>query len=448
MLRNKMALVLLTMICIMAVGLAGYAHEVVEGTGSLKYAMHFGIGGGIYPDIHKVGKEKMYGVTMELDKLGMIWLRHPGRGTSWREIQPTRGTWDFGKLDAVLKNNDHPWIFFVYAAVGSAYPFNANFSKKYMRSLGSRKEILNHIISNTVDMNDPQQRADAELYVKTLVNRYKDKVKYWEIRNEGISAPNAFDITKYTYKWIKEADPEATVLVLAIAGDGDPKYRKGLRAFDSLLAKGMGDYFDIANFHYYGTIDGDFDKRLEERYDEYKAILDKYGIKKPIWVTETGTSSYENSLLSGKSSKQRQARDMVKRLVIFSAKGAEKVIWFNYKQTRKKDKFYGCNIIGHGIGPKPAYYTFKLLVEKIGYYKTVEMLRRDSVRLYKFTADKPIFVAWSNSPEIIDLSKYIGAFEVLVTHIIEDKNIQPKTKIAKTSSVSVSASPIFIEFVE
>ncbi|MFQ5868067.1 MAG: hypothetical protein ACE5IT_08800, partial [bacterium] len=95
----------------------------------------------------------------------------------------------------------------------------------------------------------------------------------------------------------------------------------------------------------------------------------------------------------------------------------------------------------------PAYYTFKHMVDKIGYYKTVETLRRDDVRLYKFTThtNKPIFVAWSTSSQIIDLSKYLEAEKVLVTHIIEDNSVQPKTEITKTTNIQIPASPIFIE---
>lgn len=226
---------------------------------------------------------------------------------------------------------------------------------------------------------------------------------------------------------------------------------KHLEAFDSLLAKGIADYFDVANIHYYGNIEGDFEERLEQKFDEYKAIMDKYAVKKPIWVTETSTSSYERSVLSGPSSEQTQARHVVKRLVIFSAKGAEKVLWHNYRATFKDNKFYQCNLLDPKTNtPKPSYYTFKLMVDKLGYYKSVETLRRDNVRLYKFTThtNKAIFVAWGTSSQTIDLSKHLEAEKVLITHIIEDNSVQPKTETTKTTNINISASPIFIEFIE
>jgi len=77
--------------------------------------------------------------------------------------------------------------------------------------------------------------------------------------------------------------------------------------------------FDVANFHWYGPIDGDFEARLEQRFDEYKAVLTRHGVHKPIWVSETSTSSHPESVLSGASSEAIQARHVVMRLVIFSA---------------------------------------------------------------------------------------------------------------------------------
>jgi len=423
-------------------------NAVVDKSGFDKYAMRFGVNGEMYPDIHQ-GETEIYAVTKELDKLGMVWLRHPGRGGAWFEIQPTKDTWDFRKLDAVISANEHPWIIEILPK-GKAYPFKADFSRQYLESLGGERGIMEYMKANTVDMNDPEQKADAELYVKTFVNRYKNKIKCWG-GDEGIVDPHAFDIMKNTYTWIKEVDPDAVVLITAVAGDDDRMYNKHLEAFDSLLAKGIADYFDVANIHYYGKIEGDFEERLEQRFDEYKAIMDKYGVKKPIWVTETSTSSYEKSVLSGPSSEQTQARHVVKRLVIFSAKGAEKVLWHNYRATFKNNKFYQCNLVDPETNtPKPSYYTFKLMVDKLGYYKTVETLRRDNVRLYKFTThtNKPIFVAWSTSSQTIDLSKHLEAEKVLITHIIEDNSVQPKTETTKTTNINISASPIFIEFIE
>jgi len=298
-------------------------------------------------------------------------------------------------------------------------------------------------------MENEEQRADAEKYVKTFVNRYKDKIKYWEIGNEGIVAPGTFDIIRNTYTWIKEVYPEAMVIITGVAGDDDKTFNEHLEALGSLLAKGIGEYFDIANIHYYGRIGDKFDPKLEKIYEDYKATMDKYGVEKPIWVTETSTSSHANSVLSGPSSEQEQARHVVKRLVIFSAKGAEKVFWHDYKETYSDNKFYQCNLVDPETSiPKPAYYTYKLVVEKIGYYRTVQTLMSGPVSLYKFTNpnNQHVLVAWAESPKTVDLTEFIEAENVLVTRIVENVSTNPQTSIAKTSAVQLSVSPIFIEY--
>ncbi len=297
-------------------------------------------------------------------------------------------------------------------------------------------------------MNDPEQKADAELYVKTFVNRYKDKIKYWEIGNEGIQASAAFHIITNTYQWIKEVHPDSVVVITAVAGDNDSLFDRGLEAFDSLLKKGIANYFDVGNIHYYGRIQGDFEERLERRFEQYRQIMAKYGVQKPIWVTETSTSSHENSVLSGPSSEQIQARHVVKRLVIFSAKGAEKVFWHDYRETFEDNAFYQCNLVDPDTHiPKPAYYTFKLVVDKLGFYKDVVTLRDDDVTLYKFITqeDRPVFVAWSSSPQTIDLSAHCTAEKVLLTHIVEDSNSQSQVRAAQNTNIKISDSPVFIE---
>ena len=421
--------------------------EIPEG--AVRDDMRFGISGGMYPEIKgNKGEMKMKRITQELDKLGLIWLRHAGPGNCWFEVQPDRNTWDFSKFDAVFNDNSHPWLLFMYGNLGTVYPFSGKFTREAMKAKGNKKDIMQYVKDNTVDFNDPVQKKDAEVYVKKFVNRYKDKVKYWEIGQEGITAKEKLEVIKNTYTWIKEADPNAVVLITAIAGDDDRMYDRGFNAFNTLLSQGIGNYFDIGNIHYYEKVGPRLMDEQERRYDEYKNAMAKYGINKPIWVTETSTSSVSNSVLSGNGSEKIQAQDVVKRLVVFSAKGAQKVFWFNFRQTSPKDKFYGCNIINpNGNTKKPAYYTFKLLVEKIGYYTKVETLRRDNIRLYKFTNpdNSVVFVAWSNNLSTLDLSKYTGKDNVSVTPIVEDVGVHPEAKRIDSNNIKLSQSPVFIE---
>ena len=419
-------------------------------TADKDYSIRFGINGGLYSDGED--RKELNSLKRELDDIGYIWLRHIGKA-AWFDIQSERGVWDWSLFDNVLLDDKHPWIIEIFGSTGTVYPLG-DFSSEDMRAIpqsgGSKNDIMDYVKATSIDFDDPQQLADTEEYVKLFVTRYKDQVKYWEISNEGINAPNRADAIRYSYQWIKEVHPDAIIMVTGVAGTTDSMLNNGIETMDLLLEQGLGDYFDLGNFHHYGLIQDDFEKQLEDAYDAYQGVFDKHGIDKPIWVTETGTSSAEDSTLSGPSSEELQAQHVVKRLVVFSAKGAEKVFWHSYGATHEDNKFYQCNIVHPDTRePKPSFYTFKLIVEKIGYFETVETLRTDDVRLYKFTNpdDKIVYVAWTpTDPQTVDLSEYINSENVLVTHIIETRESnKAEREEMQTNNVDLTISPIFIE---
>lgn len=415
----------------------------------IDYSIRFGVGAHIYPKDY-TSVQEVYAGTRNVDGLGYVFLRHPGSGIAWFEVQPTYDTWNFEKLDAVLKDNKHPWIFPIYGMVGNVYPFGG-FSKTELESNdGTKEDVISYITEHTIDMSDPQIKEDAEIFVKVLVDRYKDHVKYWEIGgNEGLPAPEKYGIISNTYPWIKETDPDAQVLVTANSGDGDWVFYDNINALDNILAQGATESFDIANFHYYGYITGDFEERLEERYGEYVAVLDKYGVDKPIWVTETGTCADADSEISPGADEFRQAQDVLKRLAIYTAKGAEKVFWYSYGGHTTNDLFYGCGLVDRFGNKRPAYYNFKLMVDKVGFYDTVEKLRGDGVWLFKYINpdNSEVYVAWAKSgTENLDLSSYVNEDKVTITYIIENSGVtEHDTSNVDTNSIELNESPVIIE---
>jgi hypothetical protein len=133
--RFRVVLHFLAIICLITTGLESHAQS--------KYDMRFGVNGGMYPGINE-GEQEIISVTQELDELGMVWLRYPGQDTAWFEVQPARNTWDFRKLDAVINHNDHPLLIEIYGSIGTAYPFEGDFSKQHLESLGGKNEIMQY----------------------------------------------------------------------------------------------------------------------------------------------------------------------------------------------------------------------------------------------------------------------------------------------------------------
>jgi len=415
-----------------------------------KYDMRFGVSEGLYPRLKpNGGAEKMRSITAELDKLGNVWLRNPGRGNSWWEVQPNRETFDYSKLDAVLDGNDHPWVITLFGGMGVPYVFDGDFSPEKMRQAGKRG-LVDAIKDNPLILSDPQHRADAENYVKTTVNTFKDRIKYWEIGNEGIGSPHRLEVIQHTYAWVKEADPDAQVLMTAPAGAIDERYHRALESVDRLLTDGAAESFDIGNLHYYGTVGSGVEGRIERAFDAYAEILARHGQgDKPIWVTETGASSDAASKVSGSSSEAVQARQMVKRLVIFSAQGAERVFWHNYALSAPTSQFSDCNVVDERTrAVKPAYHAFKLVVDKIGFYTTVEALQRDGTTyLYRFTNPDGgvVLVGWSHDSTTVDCNAYLGSKNAQITRLAESGASTSPTESVSAKAVPLGASPIFIE---
>ena len=231
------------------------------------YSIRFGINGGLYSDGEK--KQELNSLKNELNDIGYIWLRHLGK-VAWFDIQSERGVWDWSLLDEVLLDDKHPWIIEIFGSTGTVYPLG-DFSSEEMRRIakdtGEKNQIMDYVKAHSIDFNDPQQLADTEEYVKLFVTRYKDQVKYWEISNEGINAPNRADAIRYSYQWIKEVHPDAIIMVTGVAGTTDSMLNNGIETMDLLLEQGLGDYFDLGNFHHYGLIQDDFEKQLEDAYD-------------------------------------------------------------------------------------------------------------------------------------------------------------------------------------
>lgn len=125
-----------------------------------------------------------------------------------------------------------------------------------------------------------------ENWARAIVDRYKGRVKYWEILNE----PNAHNISpaqyvgylKTAHAIIRELDPAAKVVGLC----GVTTYPEWT---DDVLAAGGGGYFDILAFHNYIGSSPISAWRTQRKIERTRAIMLKHmGKEVPMWNTESG----------------------------------------------------------------------------------------------------------------------------------------------------------------
>lgn len=140
----------------------------------------------------------------------------------------------------------------------------------------------------------PQQMSYLTDFVTAFVQRYRGKVKYYEIWNEVDSdgswlgtLQQMIDIGTAIYPIIKANDPEAIVLSPNTISWGSLNVLTGLQYQEAYLEQ-ANQFCDAVSMHYYT------DPSQPETYIQlgkaYKKLADKYN--KPVYCSETGCLSY------------------------------------------------------------------------------------------------------------------------------------------------------------
>jgi hypothetical protein len=101
---------------------------------------------------------------------------------------------------------------------------------------------------------------------------------------------------------------------------------------------------------------------------------------------------------------------------------------------------------------KPAFYTFKIMLEKLRDFKKANDLSTDDVNLYEFeVGSKKVYVAWANATNTVDLRQQssIGKCLVKITHIVTelDDRGQPVAvagDVQYSTRVNLSNTPIIV----
>jgi hypothetical protein len=199
-------------------------------------------------------------------------------GVIWPDIEPKKGKWDFTKLDALVEFSTKRNLE-ILMTLGQT-PGWASVKKNLYYPYG-RDDILT---------SPPDDIKDWENYVQVVGERYKGKIKYWEVWNEPDhkyfytgSIKDLVKLTEKANKILKSIDPENQIVcpsVTAMPGS--------LVWLDSYLYQGGKNYVDIIGYHYY-TLSWVLPEAIRIHLASIKSIMKKYKITdKPIWTTEAG----------------------------------------------------------------------------------------------------------------------------------------------------------------
>ena len=340
--------------------------------------------------------DKPYGVCTHINRIGEKWEFD----TREEDIKM------MSKVGANFIRTDFDWS---YCIAKKDSHLKHNYHDLVVHSVGQSLNILG-ILSPVVNK---EKRSSWKEYVASISRHYSKKIKYWEVINEAnrkykkIPSFNASvyaDIIRDGYETIKREGKNLKVLFSGISLN-NPDF------VDTVFQLNGEKFFDIMNLHRYPKKMSNVEE-LIENYKTFSYKMKKYNIKKPIWLTETGYSTYE-----GKSSENVQAMILPRLFLISFACGIDKVFWYKSRSNElSNDKECHFGLWHWDYSPKPAFYTYRTLTRMCPDKSTRPRLMQYGkiyVASWRQPGGRRVWALWTSIHEVISSIKIRGTYKVV-----------------------------------
>jgi len=268
----------------------------------------------------------------------------------WPVVESRKGEWHWEKADALVK-----------AAVDNHMEITACM----MGSAPGSKEK-----PHTCPMSDLEGWSN---FIGQSVTRYKDRIHYWEVWNEGNGGFNGGHHTSAdygrlaaaTYAAAKKADPTAQVGLTAASFD--PAYLE--RAILAQKAAGTPGQFDYLCVHPYELADGIGRPNCEIPYLWMSHLLrDALKESAPdkanadIWITEIGRNIAHRK--DQPAAEREAASALVKLYVMSITQGISHVQWFEAQDPAGEEPGFG--LLKRDGSPRASYQAFRTMTAMLG----------------------------------------------------------------------------------
>ncbi len=216
-----------------------------------------------------------------------------GNPFNWRVIEPQEGKffWDITDETVRLANENNLEVLPVLGGMFFIYPEHMGLrGHRQADWLYAKSEVVRPIAGFEKQGRKAIKPSmeDWNRMVTAVGERYKGKIKYYEIMNE----PNIIwrdPMTYYPYlessnKILKGIDPNNKIVGFSTTGDygGNPN---GFLAI--LLKSGAGKFSDIISFHSYSSLYEDSKRPSDKLMENFKESLTNNGVgEQPLWHTE------------------------------------------------------------------------------------------------------------------------------------------------------------------
>lgn len=267
-------------------------------------------------------------------------------GPEWGTIQPhDRNHWEWEAMDKLVDR---------YGKNGIEIQYILAFTTKWAAPLEKQQS------KNWLDWSRCAPDLDAwRNYAKTIAQRYKGKIRYWEIWNEpDLSGFGSFTAEEYikmmqvAYKAIKAVDPQAHVMTGGFATLSDHPSRKDKQFHEKVLRQAKGS-FDVHAYHEHCDFTN-YAQRVDEKFIPLRRAT---GVTVPWYANETAISSMDGA-------EAFQAETLYKKLLFAWARGAIGYTWYDLRNDGfdPKDSESNFGMLTNDFYPKPVYSVYNALV--------------------------------------------------------------------------------------
>jgi hypothetical protein len=285
-------------------------------------------------------------------RAGLVWMRD--WSLKWQDVEPEKGRFTFAETDAeidrilrqglqVMSVPGFPssmWSSSAPASVKMPDPWYVTSSQAPDRET-QRDDELAEVGMPFVRMGyAARDLAEFQNYVTRTVAHYRGRIRQWEVLNESLYTPYSLpqsagyemaDYVRYLAAFVaaaRRADPQCRIL-------GGCCYASDrMENPESFIALGGLKHVDVLTLHYYPCQAAP--EPVEAMLQRLSALMDKHGVRRPIWITETAYSADDEPWLTPinsypvtthLASERMQAEYEVRYNVILLANGVEKIFY-------------------------------------------------------------------------------------------------------------------------
>lgn len=307
---------------------------------------------------------------------------------TWSQLEPVQGKWDFSRLDRYIELAKLHNVEIVLPLANTPIWAAARPTEPSGYRPGNASE--------------PASIEDWRQYVRTVGERYKGQIRYYEIWNEpnikhhfSGSITKLVELTCEAFQILKSIDPLNQIVSPAMSTG----VKDHLDYLDRFLSSGGKNCVDIVAYHFYIPKSGP--EAMVPLIREVRSVMKKNGISdKPLWNTETGWAFADNDgtpdhqTVKGwkKMSPDDKNNLALEAFAVSRAEGIDRFFWYSW------DNPYGLGMIGpKSRKPKPIVEQWRKAVDRLLGASQVQCSQNDKIWNCSFVRGNgvPDHISWA-----------------------------------------------------